>query len=323
MRWSSTSRRRWWSRLWSSDIGNRRCRRPIVCGCRSTKADPRWQEAIRARGIEDLAQVQMDPWPTGDFVAAGPGAAPGRVSFRVRAGSNGYARPIEASSPSSTSTAREVVEVEDHGVVPCPSSDGNYDVPAAAAGFRAGPRAARDHAARGAELRRRRPPRDAGRTGTSGCRLHPVEGLVLHQVGYRDGGEVRSILYRASLAEMVVPYGDPEPALLWRNAFDAGEVGLGTLRQRTGARAATAWARSATSTPVGVDQPRRAVLHRQRDLHARGGLWRPLEAHGHPHRRRPRCAGRGGWSSAPSTRSGTTSTAASGTSTRTARSSSR
>jgi primary-amine oxidase len=57
--------------------------------------------------------------------------------------------------------------------------------------------------------------------------LHPIEGLVLNQIGYRDGGEVRSILYRASLAEMVVPYGDPDANFYWRNAFDAGEVGLG------------------------------------------------------------------------------------------------
>ncbi len=36
------------------------------------------------------------------------------------------------------------------------------------------------------------------------------EGLVLHNVGWEEGGRVRPILYRASLAEMVVPYGDPK-----------------------------------------------------------------------------------------------------------------
>ncbi len=39
------------------------------------------------------------------------------------------------------------------------------------------------------------------------------EGLVLHNVGYDDplqGGRTRPILYRASLAEMAVPYGDPK-----------------------------------------------------------------------------------------------------------------
>jgi primary-amine oxidase len=35
------------------------------------------------------------------------------------------------------------------------------------------------------------------------------------------------VLYRASLSEMVVPYGDPGPAWYFRNSFDAGELGMG------------------------------------------------------------------------------------------------
>ena len=35
----------------------------------------------------------------------------------------------------------------------------------------------------------------------------PREGLVLHQINYAG----RSIIYRASLSEMFVPYGDPGP----------------------------------------------------------------------------------------------------------------
>jgi primary-amine oxidase len=59
--------------------------------------------------------------------------------------------------------------------------------------------------------------------------LDPLEGLVLHTVGYEDGGRVRSILHRASISEMVVPYGDPGPVHGWKNAFDAGEWGLGRM----------------------------------------------------------------------------------------------
>jgi len=53
------------------------------------------------------------------------------------------------------------------------------------------------------------------------------EGLTLHNLGYDDNGKKRSILYRASLSEMVVPYGDPAPQQARKNAFDAGEYGLG------------------------------------------------------------------------------------------------
>ncbi len=52
---------------------------------------------------------------------------------------------------------------------------------------------------------------------------------MLHTVGYEDGGRVRPILHRASVSEMVVPYGDPGPMHGWKNAFDAGEWGLGRM----------------------------------------------------------------------------------------------
>jgi len=53
------------------------------------------------------------------------------------------------------------------------------------------------------------------------------EGLTLHDLQYRDGERYRSILYRASLTEMVVPYGDPGPTQRRKNAFDVGEYGMG------------------------------------------------------------------------------------------------
>src|SRR5262249_41075667 len=53
------------------------------------------------------------------------------------------------------------------------------------------------------------------------------EGLTLHNLTYQDAGKERSILYRASLTEMVVPYGDPAPAQRRKNAFDVGEYGMG------------------------------------------------------------------------------------------------
>ena len=48
----------------------------------------------------------------------------------------------------------------------------------------------------------------------------PREGLVLHEVGYEDRGTLRPIIYRASLAEMYVPYGDPAPTHRFKNVFD-------------------------------------------------------------------------------------------------------
>ncbi|MGE0170440.1 primary-amine oxidase [Nocardioides sp.] len=53
------------------------------------------------------------------------------------------------------------------------------------------------------------------------------EGLVLHQVSFFDGETDRSVLHRASVAEMVVPYADPSPTRYWQNYFDTGEYLFG------------------------------------------------------------------------------------------------
>ena len=53
------------------------------------------------------------------------------------------------------------------------------------------------------------------------------EGVVLHNLAFDDGGRRRSIINRASIAEMVVPYGDPSPVRSWQNYFDTGEYLVG------------------------------------------------------------------------------------------------
>ena len=55
------------------------------------------------------------------------------------------------------------------------------------------------------------------------------EGLVLHTVGFRDGGRLRPVAHRLSFAEMVVPYRDPTTDHYRRTAFDIGEWGLGFM----------------------------------------------------------------------------------------------
>ena len=59
--------------------------------------------------------------------------------------------------------------------------------------------------------------------------FNPREGLVVHTVGYEDGGRVRPVAHRMSFAEMVVPYRDPTADHMRRTAFDIGEWGLGFM----------------------------------------------------------------------------------------------
>jgi primary-amine oxidase len=93
--------------------------------------DPRWQEALRKRGVTDFQNVMIDAWSLG---YNGPDeAADQRRMIRpltfVRQGDpddNGYARPVEGLIVRFDLDRMEVVDVEDHGVVPFPPRSGNY-----------------------------------------------------------------------------------------------------------------------------------------------------------------------------------------------------
>lgn len=57
--------------------------------------------------------------------------------------------------------------------------------------------------------------------------FNPREGLVVHRVGYEDGGRVRPVIHRMSLVEMAVPYGDPNYVQARKSAMDSGDYGFG------------------------------------------------------------------------------------------------
>jgi len=184
-----------------------------------------FRAALAARGITDLGKVQVDPWPTGSFgIATEEGRRVARCIcyYREEPGDNGYARPIEGLQALVDMARGEVLELLDTGIVPLPDDPGSYfpeDHPprAGLAPLAITQPQGVGFAVDGHELR------------WQGWSLHvsldPLEGIVLRDVAY-DG---RSILRRASISEMVVPYGDPGPLHGWKNAFDAGEWGLGRL----------------------------------------------------------------------------------------------
>lgn len=193
------------------------------------KADPRWQEAMRRRGIEDFDLVQIDPWPAGTFgIAHEEGRRISRCLSYLRdtPDGNGYARPVEGVIGFVDMGRSEVLEVVDTGVVPLPPERGSYypeDV-VARDGLKAlhinqpdGPSFTVD----GNFVRWQR--------WSFRITMDPLEGLVLRTLAYDDGGRSRPIIYRASVSEMVVPYGSPDPMHAWKSAFDVGEWGLGRM----------------------------------------------------------------------------------------------
>lgn len=203
---------------------------------RIVREDARWQAAMKRRGVEDLPKVQLDAWAGGALVLPGhEGARLLRVLSYLRVGSGvAYTRPIEGVVATVNMTTRKVVDFMERP--PVPVSDDAPDIfDAATLGPpRPGLKPLRvlqpdgvSFSVAGNEVR--------WQNWRFRFAMHPREGLVLSAIGYDDGGTLRPILYRASLSEMLVPYGDPGAAWHWRNAFDQGEYGLGqfanTLRR--------------------------------------------------------------------------------------------
>jgi primary-amine oxidase len=203
------------------------------------RADSRYIAALARRGIHDMSLVHTMIFPAG---YQGPEDDPATRRIvrmltyaRARLGDNPWARPIEGIHVVVDLDAQEVVSVDDDELLPVPERDGNFTVdriadPSNLPCFPDGPR---------------RDVRELAITQPDGPSFvvdgHHVrwqnwsfrlsfntrEGLVLHTIGYEDRGALRSIVHRASVSELWVPYGDTTADHGWNNALDVGEAGLG------------------------------------------------------------------------------------------------
>jgi primary-amine oxidase len=192
-------------------------------------ASPEFTAALKRQyGVEDTRLVMVDIWSAGNY-----GSEEDRTMrlarplcfLRMDPTDNGYAKPIEGLRPVVDLNSMKVIRVEEYGYWPLPPQQCNYA------------------ADRRTEFRRDiRPLEIMQPEGPSfeveGYQVHwqkwrfvigfnGREGLTLNHLRYEDQGKTRSVLYRGSLSEMVVPYGDPAPQQARKNAFDAGEYGLG------------------------------------------------------------------------------------------------
>jgi primary-amine oxidase len=205
------------------------------------RADPRWQAAMRQRGVTDFGLAMIDAWPSGYLGPADHPATSARLCrpltwMRSAPGEHGYARPVEGLIVTVDMDSMTVTDVTDTGVVPIPAHPGNY-----------APEFMFDPENRPAFSALREDVKPISITQPEGpsfsvdgwsvswqkwrlrVGFNPREGLVLHQVGYTDRGRLRPVIYRASLSEMVVPYGDSAPTHWNKNVFDMGEVGMGLM----------------------------------------------------------------------------------------------
>ncbi|HKA07163.1 MAG TPA: primary-amine oxidase [Gemmataceae bacterium] len=193
----------------------------------------KFKAALKRRyGIDDTSLVMVDIWSAGYYgVEEERTRRLARPLCFVRADptDNGYARPIEGLRPVVDLNRMEVIRVEEYerpgGDWPLPKSSCNYAADRVGK-FREGIKPLEITQAQG-------PSFDVNgyqvkwQNWSLVVGFNAREGLTLHHVRYADRRKDRSILYRASLTEMVVPYGDPGPTQLRKNAFDVGEYGMG------------------------------------------------------------------------------------------------
>jgi len=182
----------------------------------------------RQYGITDTKLVMVDIWSAGYYGTVEEGTrrlARPLCFLRTDPTDNGYVRPIEGLRPLVDLNEMRVIRVEEFGHWPLPTQPGNYasdrvpnqrtDLKPIAITQPEGP----SFTINGHQVQWQNWKFVVG--------FNAREGLTLHHLRYTDADKDRSILYRASLTEMVVPYGDPGPTQYRKNAFDVGEYGMG------------------------------------------------------------------------------------------------
>ncbi len=194
------------------------------------RASAEWRAALTRRKTA-VRDVAVFAWSAGQFgdEDATRSRVVRAVTYVRAARENEMARPVEGLVALVDLTARRIVRLDDAPAAPVPDAASEQDawrpLPAPTTSESPSP-AWTDAAWSGAA------PRVDGhevrwRRWRFRVAVRPREGLVLYAVRFDDGTRERSVMYRASLSEMVVPYGDPGAGWYFRNSFDAGELGMG------------------------------------------------------------------------------------------------
>jgi len=169
------------------------------------KENADWQAAMRRRGYTDYGTVRCGGYGTGYFATP---EEQGRRLLRLECTDSrgvweGWGRPIEGLVIMWDANERKVLRVIDSGVVPVPQAPANFDL-ASVGPLRDMPTPITVQQPLGPSFRL------DGQTvnwqkWNFHFRIDRRVGLVVTNVGYQDGGKLRSILYEGSLSEMFVP----------------------------------------------------------------------------------------------------------------------
>ncbi|MFH8251895.1 primary-amine oxidase [Microbacterium sp. B2969] len=189
------------------------------------KASPEWQAAMRRRGLQDRIELAfcspLAPGFTGRADEVGRRVIRSLTFLRDSEDDIPWAHPVEGLIVHIDLVENRVIRIEDEGDVPVPTGSGKY-TPDAVGPARTTLKPIEITQPEGPSFRVQ-----GHHVEWEGWSMrigfNAREGLVLNEVTF--GG--RSVLHRASVPEMVVPYGDTSPTRFWISYFDAGEYLLG------------------------------------------------------------------------------------------------
>lgn len=187
-----------------------------------------WLAALRRRGITNAALVDGGGIPAG--LIPPPAGVAGVLLLRStpfhKTETHTTWEPIEGLEAIFDWSHQKVLQVIDYGVFPRSSSSMDFYDPAVR-GRREALKPLVTTQPEGASftVKDHEVSWDRWRFRYS---LHPRDGLVLHQISWEEApGQRRSVLYRASVSDLLVPYADTDRAWSWRAYFDESDFGLG------------------------------------------------------------------------------------------------
>ena len=256
------------------------------------KADSRIREALLRRGVTDPdEQVHIETWPIGaqipKYLDDGRRLVWTPMWMKPQQDSNMYAHPINGLYAIIDLQTLEVVDIEDGEVTPTPMANGDYRLSQTGGHVKL----------KDLQIIQK----DGVSCEIEGWKVNwerwnfrvgwdQREGLVIHDVRFDDNGIERRIGYRLSIAELVIPYGDPSQGTYRKNAFDTGEYGLGnytnSLTLGCDCLGEIVYLDVAHLTPEGnVKEIKNAICMHEEDF---GILWKHVDVDGHIEVRRGR-----------------------------------
>lgn len=210
------------------------------------EASTEYAQALAKRGITDVKKVVTTPLTVGYFDGKDSLRQEERllkvVSYLDVGDGNYWGHPIENLVAVVDLEKKQVIRIEDEGVIPVPLAKRSYDgrdrkPSQASKPLEIVEPEGKNYTIAGNTLR--------WRNWELHFRVDSRTGLTLSTVSYNDNGNKRKIMYEGTLGGMIVPYGDPDVGWYFKAYLDSGEYGMGTLT---------------SSIEPGTDAPQNAVL---------------------------------------------------------------